>query len=373
MARSAARSTIGLGVGFVLVGAFFGSASLYVPGFALLILAGASLAWVELAAKGATLAVAHGPATIVEDEPYPVRVEVGAGSVPLRAELEHPLLERPVAVGISRPGRVKRVRVDARFARRGRRSLGGVTLRINDPLHLHQRELASHSPEVLVLPRVEPILRAEDAGGDRGEGALDRFVWGAGGLGLDASAIDVEIDGLRPYRDGSPASRIHWPAVARSRELLERRLVAGGSEAPLVVLDAADPSSEDALDRAVRAAASLCLHLAMRGGCTLLLAGDRHPQRIDRQLRAWPAAHARLALVEVGAGLPALARSVTGTVFWVTGGSASVALARQGVRTACVVTPNPLPGRPCLFEVAGCQGQALRGSRSTTSRARSAA
>jgi uncharacterized protein (DUF58 family) len=373
MARSAARSTVGLGIGFVLIGAFFDSASLYVPGIALIVLAAASWAWVELAAKGATIAVAPGPSTVVEDEPYPVRVEVGAGSVPLRAELEHPLLEHPVSVAISRPGRTERLRVDARFSRRGRRSLGHVTLNINDPLHLHHRELASRSSEVLVLPRVEPIRRAEDAGGDRGEGALDRFVWGAGGLGLDASAIDVEIDGLRPYRDGSPASRIHWPAVARSRELLERRLVAGGSEAPLVVLDAAHPSSDDALDRAVRAAASLCLHLALRGGCTLLLSGDRHPQRVDRQLRAWPAAHARLALVEAGAGLPALARSVTGTVFWVTGGSPSVALGRQGVRTACVVTPNPLPGRPSLFEVAGCQGQALRGSRSTASRARSAA
>src|SRR5918996_1699767 len=359
MARSAARSTVGLGIGFVLAGVFFDSESLYVPGIALVVLAGASWAWVELAAKGATLTVSPGPSTVVEDEPYPVGVEVGAGSVPLRAVLEHPLLERPVSVGISRAGQTEEVRVDARFSRRGRRSLGAVTLRINDPLHLHRRELASDSHEVLVLPRVEPIRRAEEAG--------------AGGVGLDASAIDVEIDGLRPYRDGSPASRIHWPAVARSRELLERRLVAGGSEAPLVVLDAENPSSTEALDRAVRAAASLCLHLALRGGCTLLLSGDRHPQRVDRQLRGWPAAHARLALVEPGAGLPALARSVTGTVFWVTGGSPVVALGRQGVRTACVVTPNPIPGRPALFEVAGCQGQAVRGLRSTASRARSAA
>src|SRR5919106_1008490 len=330
MARSAARSTVGLGIGFVLAGVFFDSESLYVPGIALVVLAGASWAWVELAAKGATLAVSPGPSTVVEEEPYPVRVEVGAGSVPLRAVLEHPLLEHPVSVGISRAGRTEEA-------------------------------------------RVEPIRRAEEAGGDRGEGALDRFVWGAGGVGLDASAIDVEIDGLRPYRDGSPASRIHWPAVARSRELLERRLVAGGSEAPLVVLDAENPSSTEALDQAVRAAASLCLYLALRGGCMLLLSGDRHPQRVDRQLRGWPAAHARLALVEAGAGLPAMARSVTGTVFWVTGGSPVVALGRQGVRTACVVTPNPLPGRPSLFEVAGCQGQALRGSRATASRARSAA
>jgi uncharacterized protein (DUF58 family) len=373
MALSAARSTISLGIGLVLAGAMFDSVSLYVPGIALVVLAAASWAWVELSAKGARLEVTPGPPTVVEDEPYPIRVEVGAGAVPLRAVLEHPLLERPVAVGISRSGRIEELRVDASFPRRGRRSPGRVTLRINDPLHLHARELACDSPEVLVLPRVEPLRRADDAGGDRGEGGLDRFLWGAGGAGLDASAIDVEIDGLRPYREGSPASRIHWPAVARSQELLERRLVAGGSEAPLVVLDAADPTSEDALDCAVRAAASLCMHLALRGGCTLLLAGDRQPQRIDPQLRAWPGAHARLALVEPGAAVPALARSVTGSVFWVTARAPSAALARHGVRAACVVTPNPVPGSTPVFEVAGCQGQAIRTSRSTGTRARSVA
>jgi uncharacterized protein (DUF58 family) len=373
MVRSAARSTVALGIGLVFAAALFDSESLYVPGIALAVLAAASWAWVELAAKGARLAVAPGPATVVEDEPYPIQVEVGAGAVPLRAVLEHPLLERPVAVAISRSSRVEQLRVEASFPRRGRRSPGRVALRINDPLHLHRRELECDSPEVLVLPRVEPLRRADDAGGDRGEGALDRFVWGAGGAGLDASAIDVEIDGLRPYREGSPASRIHWPAVARSGELLERRLVAGGSEAPLVVLDAADPTSSEALDCAVRAAASLCLYLALRGGCTLLMAGDRHPQRIDPQLRAWPGAHARLALVEAGASVPALARSVTGTVFWVTAGSPSVALARYGVRAACVVTPNPLPGRASVFEVAGCQGQAISAARPAARRSRSVA
>jgi uncharacterized protein (DUF58 family) len=373
MARSAARSTVALGIGFVLAGAAFDSESLYVPGIALTLLAAASWAWVELASRGARLEVAPCPATVVEDEPYPVRVDVRGGWVPLRAELRHALLPGPLAVGISRPGQVEHVRVEARFPRRGRRSAGRVTLQVTDPLHLHRRELARRSAEVLVLPRVEPVRQPADGGGARGEGALDRFVWGAGGLGLDASAIDVEIDGVRPYRDGSPASRIHWPTVARSRELLERRLVAGGSEAPVVVLDAANPSSGEALDCAVRAAASLCLHLAMRGGCTLLLAGDRHPQRIDRQLRAWPAAHARMALVEAGAAAPALARSVTGSLFWVTAGTGGLAIARHGARSACLVTPNPLRGRPAVFEVAGCHGQLLGGSRATTAGARSAA
>jgi uncharacterized protein (DUF58 family) len=369
---SRVRSTVLLGIGFVLAGAAFDSASLYVPGVGLVLLAIAALVWVELAAKGARLNVAPGAPTVVEGQPYPVRVDVRAGSVPLRAELNHPLLDAPATVTIMRPRETKVVRAEARFPRRGRRSLGPVTLRIGDPLHLHRRDLDGDAHELLVLPRTEAVTASEGVGGDRGEDFLDRFVFGAGGPGLDASAIDVEIDGVRPYRDGSPATRIHWPTVARSGELVERRLVAGGTEAPLVVLDASRPPSEEDLDKAVRAAASLCLHLARRGGCALLLAGDRAPQTVDRQLRAWPAAHARLALVEAGNSAPALARSATGTLFWVTAGTPRGALGRTA-RTACVVTPNPLPSRPTLFEVAGCCAQAIGTSRARAIKARSAA
>jgi uncharacterized protein (DUF58 family) len=370
---SRARSTVLLGIGFVFAGAAFDSPSLYVPGVGLVVLAVAALAWVELAAKGARLTVAAGPPTVVEDEPYPVRVDVRAGSVPLRAELSHPLLDRAVSVAVNRPGHTETVEAQTSFPRRGRRSLSSVRLRIRDPLRLHERELSTPAHELLVLPRIEPVHDAEGGGGDRGEDFLDRFVWGAGGPGLDASAIDVEIDGVRPYRDGNPATRIHWPTVARSGELVERRLVAGGTEAPLVVLDATRPPSEEALDAAVRAAASLCLHLARSGGCTLLLAGDRQPQRIDAQLRAWAAAHARLALVEAGDAPPALARLATGTVFWVTAGTPSGALARSNARAACVVTPNPLRERSVAFEVAGCFGQAIGASRARATRARTAA
>jgi uncharacterized protein (DUF58 family) len=369
---SRVRSTVLLGIGFVLAGAAFDSASLYVPGIGLVLLALGALAWVELAAKGARLSLAPGPPTVVEGQPYPIRIDVRAGSVPLRAELNHPLLERQATVAIRRPHETKAIRSEVSFPRRGRRSLGPVSLRIRDPLHLHQRELEGDAHELLVLPRTEAVRASEGAGGDRGEDFLDRFVFGAGGPGLDASAIDVEIDGVRPYRDGSPATRIHWPTVARSGELVERRLVAGGTEAPLVVLDASQPPSETELDKAVRAAASLCLHLARLGGCALLLAGDRQPQRVDRQLRAWPSAHARLALVQAGTAPPALARSATGTVFWVTPAPPRGGLVRNA-RNACVVTPNPLRTLPALFEVAGCCGQAIGTSRAQTVRARSAA
>ena len=90
----------------------------------------------------------------------------------------------------------------------------------------------------------------------------------------------VDMDGLRPYRVGTPASRIHWPAVARGHGLIERRLQADGDSRPLVVLDARLPGPDaqsELLDAAVRAAASLVLELARRGGCGLLLPGEQRP------------------------------------------------------------------------------------------------
>ena len=86
---------------------------------------------------------------------------------------------------------------------------------------------------------------------------------------------------------------------------MERKLISEADSRPLVVLDPRAPESPEALDAAVRAAASLTVHFAKRGGCGLLLPGDRRAHTIERDLLAWPQAHVRLALVEEHTG-PAL-------------------------------------------------------------------
>ena len=146
-----------------------------------------------------------------------------------------------------------------------------------------------------------------------------------------------------------------------------RAAARGGSRLrALVVLDASRPASEETLDRAVRAAASLCLHLARAGGCALLLPGDRRPLEVGVDLGAWPQAHARLALVEEG-GPPLLAAGRrAGAVVWVSGAalrSAPRALERLPAAVRYLVTPEPLPGRRPLFSVAGCSGHALERAR----------
>jgi uncharacterized protein (DUF58 family) len=373
------RSTIALAVALVLAGGAFDSPSLYVPGVAIALLWAGSLVWVWLAARGARIERERGPATVLEDEPYPLRIRLSRGLVPPRGELTDPLLEAPLPVRAPLRNRARQVSVAVRFARRGRRRLEPARLTVRDPLRLHIRELRSEDGgEVLVLPRTEPVVVAAEAGGAAAGVAPEELGEGAGGSGLDPRPIDFEIDGLRPYRAGSPASRIHWPALARHGDLLERRLVAGAESAPLVVLDAARPDDEESLDRAVRAAASLCLHLGRSGGCALLLPGESRLLRIDSRLGGWPEAHGRLALVEAGDRAPAVGRAVRAeAVFWVTarrGGRPGSGLASLGARASYLVTPVLRPGLRPSFTVAGCYGHAVVSpGRRRAARARTAA
>ena len=351
-----ALATAALGVALCLAAATFDSASLYLPGVVLVLVTVAAAAWVVLAARGARVVRHTGPPTVVEEEPYPLRVEVRAGLLPPPGgELIEPLLGWPVPIG----GRwSRRVRINVRFSRRGRRTLEPSRLVIRDPLGLFSREVAgAGGEELLVLPRTERVRAVGDAGG--AAGSADPGELAVGRLRLEGTAAELEIDGLRPYREGAPASRIHWPAVARSGEMLERRMVSDLDSAPLVVLDASAPEDLESLDRAVRAAASLCLHLARTGACAILLPGERRAVDVGSDLGAWPHVHARLAVVEGGVAVTAPARAPrSGAVFWVSAAQTR-ALHRLPAAARYLVAPGRHPGLPVSFEVAGCIGQAL--------------
>ena len=328
----------------------FGAATLYVPAVALLLLAVLSAVWVAFAAAGASLDRWGGPHSVQEEHPWPLTLEWRRGMVrPPGGVLVEPLLERPLPVG----GRTaRRVRVDVRFERRGRRTLESPRLVLRDPLGLAQRELTAPAIELIVLPRVEPVL----APGGGGGGVIGRAT-----QPLAASA-EVEPDSLRPYRPGTPAARIHWPSVARTGEVLERRLVADTDALPLVVLDPRRPPTEDALDRALRAAASLCVHLARAGGCALMLPGDRRASEIDPHLHAWPPLHVRLALVEADDRAPVPGRvERSGALFWVAAGAGAPppGLARAAAAERYLVTPVPTGPVAASFVVAGCAGRPI--------------
>ena len=359
-----AAGSAALGIILLLCAATFALRSMYVPGIAFVLLGAGFAIWVALATTAASLEREPGPATVQEGAPWPMRLVVTTGLVPPPGgELIDPLLEQHINLRAMRRARARRrraTRVEIRFGRRGRRVLGTARLVIRDPLGLAARELESASSltEVLVLPRLEPVVAVEGGGApgrqQRGrEGADD------GGVGR-APTPEMELDVLRPYRPGAPATRIHWPTLARTGELMERRFVADPSARPLIVVDSHDPAGERELDAAVRAAASLAHHLARVGGCAVLLPGDRQPTIIGQDMRSFAELHARLALLEPALAAPVLGRrTAMGELVWVTASHAIPALpVRMGA--GWIVAPHALAsGAPAEFRVGGCIGQRL--------------
>ncbi len=342
-----------LGGILVLVAGAIDAPALYVPGLVLLLLGGGAVLWVHAAARGVRVRRRLGAQRVVEDEPLLVEVEIRAGRfAPPCGELRDPLLSAPAALDAGR--RHTRVRIRARFARRGLRELAPPEVVVRDPLGLASVPVPARgaAEQVLVLPRIEPVV-APPASGD---GAL-------AGSRSPALTAEVDLDGIRPHRPGTPASRIAWLVYARSGDLHDRVLKTDADVRPLVVLDLRGTAVESEIDAAVRAAGSLCVHLARRGGCALLLPGERTPYVVDERLRGWPVAHARLALAQ-GAQAPALSAlgARRGALIWVAARALAEPPRGLGRRTGVVrmlVVPGSIPGRRPSFTVAGCSGYAL--------------
>jgi uncharacterized protein (DUF58 family) len=321
----------------------FALPALLVPGLALVLTGALAPAWVLLSTARAGVTLRAAVTSAYEGESVAVTVSVRRGALPFAAAELVPLSGAP-AVALPARGVVE-LELSAIAPRRGRHTLGPARLRLSDPLGVCARELVSGEQELLVLPRVYPV----------GAPALERLDGRGAGASRTPRRTGAELDGLRAYVPGTAASRIHWPSVARTGTLLERGFLGEGEQRPLVMLDADAPASEEALDLALRATASLCVHLARRGGCLLLLPGARRAVPIAADLRGWPALHARLALVRAGA---------TGTSrppgrhasLYVTAAAATA----PPVRGPCYrVGPHPLAGLGVAFTVAGCAAQLL--------------
>jgi uncharacterized protein (DUF58 family) len=354
------------GAALILAAFVFDSSGLFVPGVAFVALAAIVPTWISLAARGARVSRRLDAERVVEDEPLEARIVVRRGVLGLPGgEVIDPFaggairLSGPLATGAAR--RAGEVRVVARFPRRGRRRFDPPALTLTDPVglvRLHAREDPG-SQSLLVLPRTERLRWLRRDSGQR----LDVPT---GPASLDALAA-TEVDGLRPYRPGTPAARISWPALARGAGLLERRMRAERESGPLVVLDVRAVADGDHVDAAVRAAASLALELARLGGCDLLLPGDRRPLQIEPDLGAWPGAHARLALVRGGPDAPPPSTSVrprAGAIVYVAAESGRLpgGLLGGGQRPGVLVLPEGVTpavrGVPS-FEVSGCLGYVL--------------
>lgn len=347
----------GLGLALLVAAAIFDCEPLFVPAGALIALAAFAVGWVALGATGASVQRTVTARRVIEDEPIHARLRAHGGPLGLLgAVVEDPLMgDEPWTLRGAQ--RDRSVAVDARFQRRGRREIGPPALVFADPIGLvrARRTSADEPVSILVLPRIEPVVSG--AGGIGGDGT------GAGGRRVGAAGAEVEMDGLRPAAPGTAASRIHWPALARGAGLMERRLRPESDARPLVALDARFPAGEEALDAAVRAAASLAVHLARHGGCALLLPGDRRPTTLDADLHGWSAQHVRLALLEEGTGpAPSALATRRGPVLLVLAhvpGRPPRALIASPSSKRILVVPGPMPGRRAAFAVAGCSAYEL--------------
>jgi uncharacterized protein (DUF58 family) len=360
------------GLGLILIAFLFAAAPLFVPGVAFAVLGAAAPAWVWISARGARTARRLSDERVIEDEPLEATIEISRGPLGLPgAEVYDPFTgsRTEVAGLLSTVLGVNSVsvKVHTRFPRRGLKTLDPPSLHVRDPLDLANVEtVGGGAPQrLLVLPRTE---RVQWLMSDRGR----RFRLADGNAASEAMAA-VDVDGLRPYRPGTPASRIHWPAVARGAGLIERRLQADGDSRPMIVLDARGSGPPERLDAAVRAAASIALELARAGGCGLLLPGEQRATAIDRELISWPAAYARLAVVEGGSDAPAPAlksyATRVGPMIYVAAESpgrlpGAANSASPGLTMLVVPVPGLSAGRPpgirgpmlATLDVSGCRG-----------------
>jgi uncharacterized protein (DUF58 family) len=334
---SRAAGVAALGTTMCLLAAAFGVPALYVPAVALVLLALASSTTVALA--GRLVRVAREPAAASVEEGDALRLTVRLdGRRPPLAGGELRTWPGAEPLPLRRSARAA-LALDIRPARRGAHEIGPASVRFHDPFGLCVQTRRSGPCEVLVLPRVERLEgeRLSQLAGLQGDAQGRTRRWADGS----------DIDGLRPYRAGASASRIHWPAVARSGTLIEKRPASSGEGQALLVLDARSPGDEQALDKVIRAAASLCVALARLGGCSLLLPGATRAEPLDRSLARWPELHHRLALVREGSGpIRDLVRGAL--VIWVAAAPANPSDCDYSVAAA------PRDDRPVLLSVAGC-------------------
>ncbi len=390
VARRAAAVTV-TGFAFGLLAFVFEAAPLFVAAVGMAALGLAAPAWVWLTARGARVQRQLTAERVVEDQPLEATIEVRRGWLGLggwgRFEVVDPFTDSRFELAeqmtpISGERRVT-VRMVTRFSRRGLHRLPPPSLIVGDPLGLATArcEGAGGGRQLLVLPRTEPVHWARPGHGNR--------LQLPDGRGDSETLAAVDIDGLRPYRAGTPASRIHWPAVARGAGLIERRLAADGDARPLVVLDTRSARSageldSELVDAAVRAAASLVLELARGGGCGLLLPGEQRATMIDRELITWPAAYGRLAVVKGepatrAPALPATGRS--GALIYVAASpgerlAAVLTAPDRGLTVLVVPTQGLVAGRPrgtrgsavATLAVSGCRGFALGAGRAVADR-----
>ena len=163
--------------------------------------------WIAAGAWGSQIERELGSRSVLEEQPLAVVITARSGTLPLPPGwIDEPLLPDPVRfqAGPALHARARRDRASGAAAAAGsRRRRSCCATRSGSP---SRSCAATHEDEILVLPRTYPV-NVTAAGGEATPAHARAAL---------IAAAETEIDGLRPFREGTPASRIHWP-VGRAR------------------------------------------------------------------------------------------------------------------------------------------------------------
>lgn len=186
--------------------------------------------------------------------------------------IDYALGDRPrFVIPALRPGAAEELQYTVRSHTRGVHRIGPLGVRVRDPFGLGLRTAAvSGDAELVVLPRVVPLPAARSLGSGIGsEGSVPHMV-----------ALHGEDDQtVREYRDGDDLRRIHWPASARTGELMVRQEDRPAKRRAVVVLDSRSvghggSGRSSSLEWCVTTAASVTAHVAAAGYAVHLLTAD---------------------------------------------------------------------------------------------------
>jgi uncharacterized protein (DUF58 family) len=298
-------SFAGCGVVLVAAGILLGQHDVTRVGILLLALTAIALVLVRRHGLHLDVVRTATPSRVAIDERAVVTVRIRniepAPSPVVMAEesIDYALGDRPRFVLPSlRPGDVQEVQYTVRSHTRGVHRIGPLGVRVRDPFGLTLRTAAvSGDAEIVVLPKVVPLPQGRSLGSGIGsEGSIPHMV-----------ALHGEDDQtVREYRDGDDLRRIHWPATARTGELMVRQEDRPAKRRAVVVLDTravghGGSGRSSSLEWCVTMAASVTAHVVDAGYAVHLLTADLRADTGVHHDEALPDALETLARVALGA------------------------------------------------------------------------
>ncbi|GGN02019.1 MULTISPECIES: DUF58 domain-containing protein [Terrabacter] len=272
------RAFMGSGAVLVLAGVIFGFRDLTRFGVLL----------VALPIISAVLVRTRKTRMRIERHTHPERISVGqdahvtlsfenvsSATTPIflaEERLDYVLGDRPrFVVGRIPSGRVRAIDYAVRSHLRGRHHLGPLGVQVQDPFGLANRNaVLEGTADLIVLPAVHPLSSNRQPSA------------GVGSEGEQAQLISLHGEDdvtIREYRDGDDLRRIHWPATARTGDLMVRQEDRPAQRRAVVIIDPRPSAhggtgASSSFEWAVTAAASVAVHLCDSGYAVHLVCAE---------------------------------------------------------------------------------------------------